>query len=179
MKFSAPTDYAPSLRLQLKRWGSDQAIRTEYRRLQAAVDKRLKRAEAAGYGETPYAREMRKITRIKEVDTMANVSRLMSRAYHILNDQRYGLKGIRAGRQKGLNKMIERGMVLEGASRDDLDVLFLVARKRGFLEQYGSQKINELYRTRQQNGKNTNLTARQWWAELARMQSKINKNAQL
>ena len=134
-------DYTRNLSKLRTIYGSDTEIKREYRRLQAAVSKRLKREIEAGFGESPYARELSKIKPVKQLSGMEAVARELNRAYTKLTDPRYTLAGIREWRAKGLKTMIDKGMVLPGASRDELDVLFRAARRRGFLAEYGSQRV--------------------------------------
>ena len=171
-------DYTRNLSKLRVIYGSDTEIKREYRRLQAAVSKRLKREIEAGYGESPYARELSKIKPVKQLSGMEAVARELNRAYTKLTDQRYTLAGIREGRAKGLKTMIDKGMVLPGASRDELDTLFRAARRRGFIEQYGSDKVNEIYRTRQEKGLDTNYTDKQWQGVLSAAQVKLNRMAE-
>ena len=160
-------------------WGSDAAIRKEYRRLQAAVDKRLKRAEAAGYGKTAYAKEMRRVPRISNLQSMSEVARALNVASRILRDKRYTLSGIRKGQEKGVMQMEHRGMIMpteqpRSVTRAELDTLFEAARKRGFLEQYGSDEVATLYNERQKTGKSTAYTLQQWQGPLSALQRKLD-----
>lgn len=171
-------DYTRNLSKLRVIYGSDTEIKREYRRLQAAVSKRLKREIEAGFGESPYARELSKIKPVKQLSGMEAVARELNRAYSKLSDPRYTLAGIREGRRKALETMEAKGMVLPGASISELDALFRAARRRGFIEQYGSDKVNEISRTRQQQGRKTDYTDRQWQGVLSAAQVKLNRLAE-
>lgn len=165
------THYPPSLAKQRTIWGSDAAIRKEYRRLQAAVDKRLKRAEASGFGKTALAREMRSIKRISKINDMGKVSTLLNKAYRILRDQRYTLEGIRKSASTRLEKLKSKGFILPEDSRGrepsqaSVDALFAAAKRRGYLGDYGSDKVYEIYREYQEKG-DAELNEEQWDAIL-------------
>lgn len=166
-------DYTRNLSKLRVIYGSDTEIKREYRRLQAAVSKRLKREIEAGYGESPYARELSKIKPVKQLSGMEAVARELNRAYTKLTDQRYTLAGIREGEKKAVETMVNKEMVLEGATGPELKALFRAARRRGFLAEYGSQRVTEIYRTRQEKGKPTNYTDKQWQGVLTAAQVKI------
>lgn len=171
IRLAPATHYPPSLAKQRTIWGSDAAIRKEYRRLQAAIDKRLKRAEAAGFGKTALAREMRSIKRISKINDMGKVATLLNKAYRILRDQRYTLEGIRKSASTRLDKLINKGFVLpedkygNAPSQASVDALFAAAKRRGYLGDYGSDKVYEIYREYQEEG-NEELNEEQWYAIL-------------
>ncbi len=172
--------YPPNLEKLRIIWGSDAAIRKEYRRLQAAVDKRMKRFIQAGFGKTPYVRELKSIKRVSQLGSMQEVARQLAKASQKLRDKRYTLAGIRKGREKAIQTMVEKGLILaediygKKPTRDEQDVLFMTARKRGFLRQYGSERVSEIYRTRQRRGAETNLTPQQWQGPISTMQRKLD-----
>lgn len=184
--------YAPSLRWLRGLYGSDAAIRKEYRRLQAAIDKRYKRAVKAGYGETPVAREMAKVVRISQLRDMQDVVYMLNKAYGQLTRETFTLAGIRESRRKAMQTMVDRGQILSGTeagttppSEGSLDVLFMVARKRGYLAEYGSQEVYTLYKARQEKGKAVYENAQQWQGvvtarqvQLQKLRGKLSKIAQ-
>lgn len=172
--------YPPNLEKLRIIWGSDAAIRKEYRRLQAAADKRMKRFIQAGFGKTPYVRELKSIKRVSQLGSMQEVARQLAKASQKLRDKRYTLSGIRKSQEQGLQKMIEKGMIKpESATgkkptRAELDALFEAARRRGFLQQYGSDEVLDIYRTRQEQGRETDYTRQQWQGPLSAMQRKLD-----
>lgn len=179
IRLEPATKYPLSIQKLRIIWGSDAAVRREYRRLQAAVDKRLKRAEAAGYGRTAYAREMRRVKRISKLESMEDVARALNTASRILRDKRYTLQGIRKGQESGVRKLEEQGAILpsekpRSITRAELDTLFEAARKRGFLQQYGSDEVADLYKTRQESGKPTDYSLQQWQGPLSAIQRKLD-----
>lgn len=137
----------------LERYGSESAIRAEYRRLYDIIHKREVRASQAGYGNRIVTGEMRKIVKISEIESNKELARLLNKAYRQLTKESYTLKGQRESGQKALQTMIKHGQVLPGATKEELDALFQRARKSGFLKVYGSAKVQGLYKERQKRGK--------------------------
>ena len=155
-------DYTPNLAKLRVIYGSDKEIRKEYRRLQAAVDKRLKRMEAAGLGESVQARQLRQIPRIRKLENMQQVAVKLNKAYQKLASPKYTLPGVRRSSEKRAETLIKKKRVLEGAVGSELDTLFRVVRRRGFLGVYGSDRVLQLYKSRQEEGKETDYTEKQW-----------------
>lgn len=166
-------DYTTNLAKLRVIYGSDKEIRREYRRLQAAVDKRLKRMEAAGLGESVQARQLRQIPRISKLENMQQVAVKLNKAYQKLASPKYTLPGVRRSSQKRAETLIEKKRVLEGAVGSELDTLFRVVRRRGFLGVYGSDRVLQLYKSRQEAGKETNYTEQQWQGVVSALQRKI------
>lgn len=166
-------DYTTNLAKLRVIYGSDKEIRKEYRRLQAAVDKRLKRMEAAGQGESVQARQLRQIPRISKLENMQQVAVKLNKAYQKLASPKYTLPGVRRSSQKRAETLIEKKRVLEGAVGSELDTLFRVVRRRGFLGVYGSDRVLQLYKSRQEAGKETNYTEQQWQGVVSALQRKI------
>lgn len=166
-------DYTTNLAKLRVIYGSDKEIRKEYRRLQAAVDKRLKRMEAAGLGESVQARQLRQIPRISKLENMQQVAVKLNKAYQKLASPKYTLPGVRRSSQKRAETLIEKKRVLEGAVGSELDTLFRVVRRRGFLGVYGSDRVLQLYKSRQEAGKETNYTEQQWQGVVSALQRKI------
>lgn len=166
-------DYTTNLAKLRVIYGSDKEIRKEYRRLQAAVDKRLKRMEAAGLGESVQARQLRQIPQISKLENMQQVAVKLNKAYQKLASPKYTLPGVRRSSQKRAETLIEKKRVLEGAVGSELDTLFRVVRRRGFLGVYGSDRVLQLYKSRQEAGKETNYTEQQWQGVVSALQRKI------
>lgn len=166
-------DYTTNLAKLRVIYGSDKEIRKEYRRLQAAVDKRLKRMEAAGLGESVQARQLRQIPRISKLENMQQVAVKLNKAYQKLSSPKYTLPGVRRSSQKRAETLIEKKRVLDGAVGSELDTLFRVVRRRGFLGVYGSDRVLQLYKSRQEAGKETNYTEQQWQGVVSALQRKI------
>jgi hypothetical protein len=166
-------DYTTNLAKLRVIYGSDKEIRKEYRRLQAAVDKRLKRMEAAGLGESVQARQLRQIPRISKLETMQKVAVKLNKAYQNLASPKYTLPGVRRSSEKRAETLVEKRRVLEGAVGSELDTLFRVVRRRGFLGVYGSDRVLQLYKSRQEAGKETNYTEQQWQGVVSALQRKI------
>lgn len=166
-------DYTTNLAKLRVIYGSDMEIRREYRRLQAAVDKRLKRMEAAGLGESVQARQLRQIPRISKLENMQQVAVKLNKAYQKLASPKYTLPGVRRSSEKRAETLIEKKRVLEGAVGSELDTLFRVVRRRGFLGVYGSDRVLQLYKSRQEAGKETNYTEQQWQGVVSALQRKI------
>ena len=145
--------YKPNYRALVKEYGSESAVRAEYRRLYDIIHKRVVRASQAGFGDRLVTGEMRKITKISEVGSNSELARQLSKAYRQLTKESYTLKGQRESGQKALQTMIKHGQVLPGAKKEDLDAVFQRARKSGFLKVYGSAKTQSLYKERQKRGK--------------------------
>lgn len=167
-------DYTPNLAKLRVIYGSDREIRREYRRLQAAVDKRLRRMEAAGLGESVQAKQLRQIPRISKLETMQQVAVKLNKAYQKLSSPKYTLPGVRASSEKRIQTQIERGTLDRGSVGTEIDTLFRVARRRGFLGQYGSDRVRQLYRERQRKGSPTDYTERQWQGVISALQRKLN-----
>lgn len=173
IKLRPAGEYAPSLSWMRGIYGSDAEIRKEYRRLQYAIDKRIKRAEAAGYGATAQVQAMRSIVRISELESMQEIVYRLNKAYRYLSNDKYTLKGIRESRKQATQTMIERGLLEKGALEGEVDTLFAVARKRGFIEKYTSEQIAAAYRNRQASGGKTDLNQKQWNVVLSTLGRKI------
>lgn len=166
-------DYTTNLAKLRVIYGSDMEIRREYRRLQAAVDKRLKRMEAAGLGESVQARQLRQIPRISKLENMQQVAVKLNKAYQKLNSPKYTLPGVRASSEKRAETLIKQGRVAEGAVGSELDTLFRVVRRRGFLGVYGSDRVLQLYKDRQEKGRPTDYTEQQWQGVVSALQVKL------
>lgn len=176
IKLLEPQMYSNNLGRLRKLYGSDVEIRREYRRLQAAIDKRLKRLQKAGFGDSYQARELARLPRIGQLKDMGQVALKLNLAYRRLSDPRYTLPGAREARNKASATMVSKGMILPTAgasSGEEINTLFAVARSRGYLPILTSERILEIYRKRQEKGEDTDLDADEWGEVLEDLAEKI------
>ncbi len=150
-----PSAYSPSYRRLKEVYGGDErAIRAEYRRVYDIVRKRYKRAVAAGFGRRQVTLNMGDLKPISAIESNRELARNLANAYHYITAETYTLKGQRAAREKALETLIERKKVYkDDYSIADIDLLMKLARKRGMLEEYGSDTVLEEYRRRQKSEK--------------------------
>lgn len=152
-RLMTPEHYAPSYRKLQKTYGSESAIRAEYRRVQAVIEKRWIRAQAAGYGSREVTKAMGAMKPISQITSNRELAQALSKAYKILSSPSYTLKGQREARFRAIETQIKNKQLEPGASQTDVDLLFESARKRGTLQQYGSREVQRAYRERQKSSR--------------------------
>lgn len=153
-----PSHYSASYRRLQKAYGGNaSAIRAEYRRVYAIIEKRWWRAMQAGFGNRQVTKNMGALKPISQIESNAELARSLSNAYTYLTNETYTLKGQRAARIKAIETQIRNKQLEPGASQTDVDLLFELARKRGTLAEYGSKTVQDAYKARQRSERRKDL----------------------
>lgn len=161
--------YSPSPDMLLKAYGGDiKAARREYSRIRNTARKRGERMEKAGYGTSVQVREVAKLKPLKEIKTVEELARLTAKAYRQVTSEKYTVKGVRASFAGAEAKVMERFnyLGLKYVKKAETDVLFEVARKSGFLGEYGSEQVLRIYANKQnaekKSARRTDVTKETW-----------------
>ncbi len=163
--------YQPVYKKLVTTYGSESAVRAEYRRLYNAIHKRITRAEAAGLGGTIQVSEMKKITGIKQIKTEQELARKLARAAYILGEGsadttdpfgkkvpgKYTLKGLRMSESKALLTAKEHGLLPADidATWGDISSWFAIAERKYGKEYYLGKDIMDEITERHNTGKST------------------------
>lgn len=148
--------------------GNMAAARREYGRLRSMLMKRGKRMKKAGYGESVQVREIGKLKPLKEIKTTEELARLTAKAYRQATSEKYTVKGVGASYSRAEGKIMERFgyLGLKYVHKSEINVLFEVARKSGFLGEYGSEQVVRIYADKQnaenKNARRTDVTKDTW-----------------
>lgn len=177
-KLLSSEHYSPSYNRLKSVYGSASAIRAEYRRVYAVIEKRWWRAMQAGFGAREVTKAMGSLKPISQIESNSELSRSLSRAYKMLTNEAYTMKGQIESRKRATETMIKKKQLYEGASWSDVDLLFETARKRGLVKLYGSDQIQAIYRERQTNRrkKSVGLSKRSIRRDLQKFQEQMSED---